>query len=118
GALVHNIVNQHSLSLTSDARDLLANTDGGDRTKIVKAAETVIRQLLRRFWPVGAVQTVGRGVEVYALGLLFERYLANVRRAGTARIHAEEARRIREAIDRSILRAFSPTLRPTPETEA
>jgi hypothetical protein len=118
GAVVHDVVSRHGRSITTDARDLLANPDSPQRTAISRVAETVARQLLKRVWPIAALTTAVRGFEVYALGHLFDRYMTNVRQAGTVRIHAEEARRLRELIDRSMLRAISPMLRPNDTTVA
>jgi hypothetical protein len=39
-----------------------------------------------------------------------------VRASGTVRVHADEARRVRDMINRSLLRALSPSLAPRPET--
>jgi hypothetical protein len=39
-----------------------------------------------------------------------------VRAAGAVRMHLEEARLVREAIDRAVLRALSPALRPSSTT--
>ena len=47
---------------------------------------------------------------------LFERYITEVRRAPALRVHQEEARLVREAIDRALLRALSPSLKPKPTT--
>jgi hypothetical protein len=112
GAIVHDVVSRHGLSLTSDARALLADPRSEQRTKLIRAAETVARQLLRRLRPLSALDSVSRGVEVYALGVLFDRYVTNVRATGAVRVHLEEARRVRQAIDRAVLRALSPSLRP------
>jgi uncharacterized protein (DUF697 family) len=118
GALIHDIASRHGLSLTSDARQALAQPDSELRTKLVRTAETIARQLLRRVRPLGLLASASRGVEMYALGLLFERYITQVRRSAAVRVHQEEARRVREAIDRSLLRAFSPSLRPALTTVA
>ena len=109
GAVVHDAVARHGLSLTTDARDILARP-GGDHTMIRRAAEALAVQLLRRFGALGTVAAVARGLEVYALGHLLERYITEVRPTGAVRIQAEEARRLREAFDRTVARAFSPAL--------
>jgi hypothetical protein len=61
---------------------------------------------------------VSRGIEVYALGHLFDRYLTHVRPVGTVRINADEARKIRDVIDRSLIHALAPTLQMNPLTIA
>jgi hypothetical protein len=116
GAVVHDVAARHGLSLTSDARAELAEPDSEARTRLVRAAESVARQLLRRLRPLGVLTAASRGIELYALGLLLERYIESVRAAGAVRMHLEEARLVREAIDRSVLRALSPALRPSPTT--
>jgi hypothetical protein len=117
GAVVHDVAARHGLSLTSDARALLAEPDSEGRTKIIRAAEGIARQLLRRLRPLGFLTAGSRAVELYALGVLLERYVTHTRAEGAVRLHLEEARLVREAIDRSILRALSPSLRPSPTTQ-
>lgn len=116
GALVYDIASRHGLSLTTDARSTLAEPDSELRTKLVRTAETIARQILRRVRPLGVLASASRGVEIFALGLLFERYVTTVRRTGAVRIHRDEARLVREAIDRAILRTFSPSLKPAVTT--
>ena len=43
-------------------------------------------------------------------------YVTHTRSTAAVRVHIEEARMVREAIDRALLRAFSPSLRPTTTT--
>jgi hypothetical protein len=112
GALVHDVAARHGLSLTSDARAVLAEPDSEARTRMVRAAESLARQVLRRLRPVGILSSASRGVELYSLGLLLERYVTHVRTTGAVRMHVEEARLVRDAIDRSALRALSPSVRP------
>ncbi|MCC6557837.1 MAG: hypothetical protein IT372_33235 [Polyangiaceae bacterium] len=109
GAVAHDTAARHGLSLTGDARDLLARP-GGDHNLIRKAAEVVAGQLLRRISALGTVAAVARGLEVYALGHLLDRYITRVRPTGAVRIHGDEARRLRDAIDRASARALSPSL--------
>lgn len=113
GAIAHDAAARHGVSLTPDARKVLAEVDSehGGRAMARKAAEMFGIALLKRgLGPLSALANVARGLEVYAFGHLFDRYLANARRSGAVRIHAEEARRIRELIDRAMLHSFSPTL--------
>ncbi len=116
GAVVHDVAARHGLSLTSDARAVLAEPDSEGRTKIVRAAEGIARQLLRRLRPLGVLTAASRAVELYALGVLLERYVTHVRADSSVRLHLEEARLVRDAIDRAILRALSPALQPSPLT--
>jgi hypothetical protein len=112
GAVVHDIVSRHGLSLTSDARAALADPDSEQRTRIVKVAETVVRQIVRRLKPLSMLDSVSRGLDVYALGLLLDRYITEIRPTGQVRMHLEEARKVRGMIDRAAMRALSPSLRP------
>lgn len=116
GALIYDIASRHGLSLTSDARSALAEPDSEMRTKLARTAETVARQILRRVRPLGLLASASRGLELYALGLLMERYVTHTRSTAAVRVHIEEARMVREAIDGALLRAFSPSLRPTTTT--
>lgn len=116
GAIAHDAAGRHGVSLTPDARKILASIDSehGGRAMARKAAELFGFAILKRgLGPLSALTNVVRGLEVYAFGHLFDRHLARARRSGAVRIHAEEARKIRETIDRSILHAFSPTLSPS-----
>lgn len=112
GAIAQDIVARHGLSLTTDARAILAQP-GQDQTTFRRAALLVTREVLRRLYPAQAVAAAARGLEVYALGHLLNRYLTRVRKTGAVRIQADEARTIRDAIDRAVRRSLSPSLRPS-----
>jgi hypothetical protein len=114
GAIVHDVTTRHGLSLTSDARKALAEPDADQGVQLLarKAAELLARRLLRRLGPIGLLATVARGLEVYALGHLLDRYVVRNRPIGPVRIHAEEARQIRQHIDAAVVRAMAPTLTP------
>ncbi|WP_437633929.1 hypothetical protein [Sorangium sp. So ce854] len=111
GAIAQDTVARHGLSLTTDARTLLAQP-AADQTPIRKAAQLVTKEFLRRLNPAQALASAARGLEVYALGHLLNRYITRVRRTSAVRIHADEARWIRDAIDRAVRRSLSPSLRP------
>lgn len=112
GAIAHDTVARHGLSLTTDARAVLEATGGPDRAMAVKAAEMLITAVLRRLGPLKSAVLVARGLETFALGHLLDRYLARGRSERGARIQAPEARRLRTLIDRALVRALSPNLRP------
>lgn len=116
GAVVHHVTSRHGLSLTSDARNILADPGSDQRKLLVRAAEGVARQLLRRLGPINALTSASRGLEVYALGHLLDRYLREARPSATVRMHLEEAQKVREAIDKAVIRTLSPTLRPNETT--
>lgn len=116
GAIVHEVAARHGLSLSSDAREVLANPSSKDRMRdmLRRGAELFAKRVLRRLGPLGPLSKVARTAEVFALGLLFDRYLHQVRQLTSARILEPEARRIRDAIDASVVRALYPSLEPTP----
>src|SRR4029079_1185056 len=118
GAVVQDVVSRHGISLTSDARKILADPTSDHRTRLVLVAEGVARQLLKRLRPLGALTSISRGLEVFALGLLFDRYLRDARPTASVRMHLEEAQKLREAIDKAVIRALSPALRPSDTTLA
>ena len=116
GAVVQDVISRHGLSLTSDARDLLSEPESESRTRLVRAAEGVLRTLLKRLKPLGVLNAFSRGVEIFALGLLLDRYVVQVRTTSAVRMHREEARHLRAAIDKAVLRAVSPALHPASTT--
>ena len=113
GALAHDISSRYGLSITADARKILATAarHAGPRNAARTTIEMIGRTLLSR-GPLGALASIGGGLEVYAFGHLFERYLARVRQSQAVRISIDEAKLVRTLIDNSILRLFSPYLRP------
>jgi len=117
GALAHDIAARYGLSMTADARKILA--DPARTTGLQHVARTTLemigRTLLSR-GPLGALTSVAGGLEVYAFGHLFERYLTRVRNSQAVRIGIDEAKLIRLLIDRSALRIMSPYLKPAPIT--
>src|ERR1700733_4865432 len=102
GALTQDIAARHGLSITLEARDLLAEPAGteGPRGLGAQAMRFVTRRLLGRFGPLGFVPPVRSGLETFVLGHLFARYLESLRTERAARIDVEEARELRRAIDR------------------
>jgi hypothetical protein len=112
GAIAHDTVARHGLSLTKDARTILASADPETRAIARKAGEALVRQIAKRLGPLAALATVSRGIEAFALGLLLARYIERFRASGSVRIDADEARRVRDAIDRAVLRVISPDVHP------
>lgn len=116
GAIAHDSAARHGLSLTTEARAVLAAPGGLDRAMAIKALEMVITTILKRLGPLGAAVFVARGLETFALGHLLDVYFLRHRKERGVRIQADEARHIRSLIDRAILRAFSPNLQPATAT--
>jgi hypothetical protein len=108
-AIVQDTVARHGLSLTTDARALLVEP-GSEQTTLREAAQLVTKEVLRRLNPALALAAAARGLEVYALGHLLDRYITRFRRTSAVRVHADEARWVRDAVDRAVRRALSPSL--------
>jgi len=109
GAMVHEIAVRHGLSLSSDARKILSEPSGtdGPRGLLENGVRFAAGQLLSRFGPFGLLPPVRSAVSTFLLGHLFERYLEIARSDRSIRINAEEARRIRRAIEQAIVLAFT-----------
>ncbi len=119
GALAHDVAARNGLSLAADARELLAapsNDAPAAGRWLSGAAGFVVRRVASRLGPLALLPPVRAGLETFALGVLFERYARTVRRDPSVRVDAAEARRVRELIDRAVLRAFHPELRPSEGT--
>jgi hypothetical protein len=115
GALAHDIASRHGLSLTEEARKEIAEPSRTARSGALLATIAFLtRRTLRRFGVLGLVPPVAAWLEVYALGLLFDRYLDRVRSSQTLRIHGAEATLVRKAIDAAVSRALSPKLELKP----
>jgi len=114
GAVAQDIAARHGVSLTGDARAALAHTSGESpvRQLLKNAIGFLSKTVLKKLTPIAAFSTASSAAEVFALGLLFEHYLEHHRARGTVRINAEEARELRHRIDKAVLRAFSPALKP------
>jgi|CZKU01.1.fsa_nt_gi hypothetical protein len=126
GALVHDVASRHGLSLTRDARDVLAEPSGpdGPRGFVAQALRFVgVRVALRvltGFGPVAVVWPLRHALSTYLLGHLLDRYLDLSRTERAVRIDVEEARRVRLAIDGAVLRALTvvtPPLRESPSID-
>lgn len=115
GAVAHDIATRHGLSLTPEARDALATPFGGKRpTALLSTLVYVARRTLRRLGPLGVVPPMSAWLEVYALGLLFDRYLLRYRESNAVRIEVVEAMRLREAIERALGGTLSLKTHPMP----
>ena len=112
GALVHDIAVRHGVSLAPEAREILARPSppGVHRGWVVQVARFVglkiAMQTLTRIGPVGLVWPASVALGTFALGHLFDRYLASGRSAQAVRIDEDEARRVRKAVDGATVRAF------------
>ena len=113
GALTTDIAARHGLSITSEARDVLAEPAGteGPRGMGKQAMRFFVRRVLGRFGPLAVVPTVRSAIETFVLGHLFSRYLGASRTERAVRIDVEEARTVRQAIDKAVGLALSPEMR-------
>jgi hypothetical protein len=123
GALAHDVAMRHGLSLSREAREVLADPsdpDGPDG-RVTRALRYVgIRLALRaltRVGPVGAIWPLRHALRMYVLGYLLDRYLGQVRRLDSQRMRIEEteARRVRRAIDAALARALGASPAPAEE---
>ena len=113
---LQDIAARHGLSLTTDARRILAESSGESpvRDMLKGALGFLSRTFLRRLGPLAAVMSASNAVEVFALGHLFERYLDRHRGSNTVRIHADEARARPRVVAAAAGSALSPNLKPDP----
>jgi hypothetical protein len=115
GALLHDLSAGHGLSLTREARDTLSDARGPRPTPrlAMRALRIVGNQVARRtlaaLGPIGFVRPVREGTQTYILGHLFDRYLRLHRAQGGHVIDADEASRIRAAIDGALVHAIAGT---------
>jgi hypothetical protein len=113
GALVHDVATRHGLSLTPEAREILAEPSGpdGPRGLLSQAIRFLGARLALRaltsIGPFAAVWPMRHAIGTYLLGHLFDRYLELSRTERAVRIDVEEARRVRLAIDGAVLRALT-----------
>jgi hypothetical protein len=124
GALVHDFAARHGLSLTPEARAVLSESSGpgGPRSVASQAFSYLgVRlavRVLARFGPISLMWPVRHALRTYVLGHLFDRYLEVARSERSVRIDAEEARRIRRAIDGALARALTVDRSPADEPTA
>jgi hypothetical protein len=121
GSLVHDLVARHGVSLSPEAREILASsTPPWVSRGLVSQAVRVLgvrlaAQALTRFGPAGLIWPARSGFGTFALGYLFDRYLTARRSEQAVRIDEAEALRVRRAIEGAAVRAFSK--RPEPPEE-
>ncbi len=109
GALAHDITARHGLSLTPEAREVLADPLAGDGSKGVlsQGVAFAVTRVLGRFGPLSAVPPVRSALGTFVLGHLLQRYLDTARTARAVRIDVDEARRVRRAIDQALVYALT-----------
>jgi hypothetical protein len=121
GALLNDIAVRHGVSLTPEARIALADPAGLDAQRgwieqgVRFVGVRLAARALTRLGPVAMVWPLREAVRTFALGHLFDRYLATLRTERAVRIDVEEAKNVRRAIDGAFARAI--TLAPEPVEE-
>jgi hypothetical protein len=117
GALVHDVAARHGLSITPDARKILAEPAGpeGPRSLLGHAAQFMAGKVLSRFGPLWVLGPVRNGAQTFVLGHLMHRYLTRSRKSRSVRIDTDEARSVRRAIDDALLAALASDIHATPE---
>jgi hypothetical protein len=111
GALAHDVATRYGLCLTQEARDeLAAASRAAHGGAFVTTVAFFARRTLRRLGAIGVLPPLTAWFEIYALGLLLDRYLCRMRSSQSLRIHGSEAKRIRAAIDSAVSRSLSPKL--------
>ncbi|HEX4512275.1 MAG TPA: hypothetical protein VH054_02030 [Polyangiaceae bacterium] len=112
GALVHDVCARFGLSITPEARRVLAapGLAEGPPGMIGAAIRFATTRVLTRLGPLGVIPPVRSALLTYAIGHLLARYLA-ARTDKSVRVDVDEARRVRRAIERSLAAAFSTSAR-------
>ena len=117
GAMAHDVGASHGLALTREAREVFAEpSHGGHRPGFGKdAVAWVASRALSRLGPAATIVGPARtAFETLAFGRLFDRYLERFRSSGAhgrlVRIDGDEARRIREVLDKATTRVLKPGL--------
>jgi hypothetical protein len=118
GALAHDVAASAGLVLTTDARAVLAAAEPPSSSLVRSAVERVARRTLRGLVPVGGLVAAVRGLEVWALGHLFQRWIEVHRPKGSIRVHQDEAERVRTAIGQALVRALTPSVSARQVTQA
>jgi hypothetical protein len=116
GALLADIAASYGLSLTREARAELSSARSAKAKPriVVQALRMAAGQLayrtLRTLGPMGLVVPLRGALQTYVLGRLFERYLRQRARRANDRgaiIEADEASRIRAAVDGAFVHAVA-----------
>jgi hypothetical protein len=104
GTLLHDIAARHGLSMSEDARTLLAEPWSSHlpRGILGQAARFVARRITTRIGPLGFLSPLRSALSTFMVGHLFERYLETSRSDRSIRIDEAEAKRIRNAMDLSL----------------
>jgi hypothetical protein len=108
GALVHDVCSRYGLSITPEARRVLAKPGlaEGPEGLVGAALRFATSRVFARLGPLTLLPPLRSGVLTFAIGHLLARYL-ETRESRSVRIDVDEARRVRMAIERAIALAIS-----------
>lgn len=117
GALVHDLVSRHGLSLEPAAREIIVSAGGVDEKKsyVKQGVGFAVGRVLGRLGPLGLLGPVRSALATFVLGHLLERYLDGARKVPAIRIDIDEARHVRRAIDHALLQALTTEGKDAPE---
>lgn len=109
GALVHDLATRHGLSISPEARTILVEPAGleGSRGFFSQGITFAVTKFLGRIGPLAMIPPVRSALGTFVLGHLLARYLETARAVRSVRIDAEEARRVRRAIDQALVYALT-----------
>lgn len=104
GALVHDVCARHGLSITPEARRVLAKPGlaEGPEGFLGSAVRFATGRIFSRLGPLTILPPVRSALLTYSIGHLLSRYLES-REDRSIRLDVEEARRVRRAIERAIM---------------
>jgi len=108
GALVHDVCARHGLSVTPEARRVLAAhglAEGPDGF-FGMALRFATTRVFSRLGPLTFLPPLRSALLTYAIGHLLSRYL-DARAERSVRVDVDEARRVRRAIERAITKAVA-----------
>jgi hypothetical protein len=116
--MVHDIAARHGLSLTPEARTMLEEPAGidGPQGILAQGVTYAVTRILGRIGPFAVLPPLRNATMTFLLGHLFQRYLETIRSERAIRIDVDEARRVRRAVDQSLIYAL--TTQPFSDEEA
>lgn len=108
GALVHDVCARFGLSITPEARRVLARPGlaEGPEGFVGAAVRFATTRVLSRLGPLTILPPLRSALLTYAIGHLLSRYL-EARQERSVRIDVDEARRVRRAIELALGHVFS-----------
>jgi hypothetical protein len=105
GALVRDVAARHSVTLSREARRVLADPANTQQAKgaLVKTLGYLGRRVLVRYGPLAVLPPLRSGLETYVLGHLLDRYLSRASTSVRRELDEAEAWAVKRAIERAIV---------------